>query len=302
MFAEVLALALAAQQITSPLQKTPRQVERAIAPIAEWGPRWAAECDGSTDWDKPAPPVRIHGNTYLVGTCGISAILITGTDGHILIDAGTEKGADLIADNIRFLGFVPSEVRILLHSHEHLDHVGGMARLQQLTGARLIASAPAAEVFATGATAADDPQAGMHQPFPAARVDRIVKDGETVRLGNLQLAAIATPGHTAGAMSWRWESCDGGVCRTMVFADSLTPVSRDDYKFSAHPDVVATFRASIAKVADSRCEILMTPHPSASAMKERMTGEQPLFDPNGCKAYAAALTSRLDERLAKEKK
>ena len=300
MFAEVLALALAAQQITIPLQKTPRQVERAIAPIAEWGPRWAAECDGSTDWDKPAPPVRIHGNTYLVGTCGISAILITGTDGHILIDAGTEKGADLIADNIRFLGFVPSEVRILLHSHEHLDHVGGMARLQQLTGARLIASAPAAEVFATGATAADDPQAGMHQPFPAARVDRIVKDGETVRLGNLQLAAIATPGHTAGALSWRWESCDGGVCRTMVFADSLTPVSRDDYKFSAHPDVVATFRASIAKVADSRCEILMTPHPSASAMKERMTGEQPLFDPNGCKAYAAALMKRLDERLAKE--
>ena len=300
MFAKALVIALAALQITIPLQKTPRQVERPIAPIAEWGPRWAAECAGSTDWDKPAPPVRIHGNTYLVGTCGISAILITGTDGHVLIDAGTEKGADLIADNIRFLGFVPSEVRILLHSHEHLDHVGGMARLQQLTGARLIASAAAADVFATGAAAADDPQAGMHKPFPAARVDRVVKDGETVRLGNLQLTAIATPGHTAGAMSWRWESCDGGVCRTMVFADSLTPVSRDDYKFSDHPDAVATFRASIARVAGSRCEILMTPHPSASAMKERMTGEKPLFDANGCNAYAAALTKRLDERLAKE--
>ena len=301
MFAKLLLIALAAQQITIPLQKTPRQVERPIAPIDEWGPRWAAECGESTDWDKPAPPVRIHGNTYLVGTCGISAILITGTDGHVLIDAGTEKGADLIADNIRFLGFVPSEVRILLHSHEHLDHVGGMARLQQLTGARLIASAAAADVFATGAAAADDPQAGMHKPFPAARVDRVVKDGETVRLGNLQLTAIATPGHTAGAMSWRWESCDGGVCRTMVFADSLTPVSRDDYKFSDHPDAVATFRASIAKVAGSRCEILMTPHPSASAMKERMTGERLLFDPNGCRDYAAALTRRLDERLAKEK-
>ena len=86
----------------------------------------------------------------------------------------------------------------------------------------------------------------------------------------------------------------------MVFADSLTPVSRDDYKFSDHPDAVAAFRASIAKIADSRCEILMTPHPSASAMKERMTGKQPLFDPEGCKTYAAALTKRLDERLAKE--
>ena len=121
-----------------------------------------------------------------------------------------------------------------------------------------------------------------------------------MRLGNLQLTAVATPGHTAGAMSWRWESCDGGVCRTMVYADSLTPVSRDDYKFSDHPDAVATFRASIAKVAASRCEILLTPHPSASGMRERMAGEEPLFDTNGCKAYAAALTKRLDERLAKE--
>ena len=300
MFAKALLIALAAQQVTIPLQKTPRQVERPIAPIAEWGPKWAEECGDSTDWDKPAPPVRIHGNTYLVGTCGISAILITGSDGHVLIDAGTEKGADLIAENIRFLGFVPSEVRILLHSHEHHDHVGGMARLQQLTGARLYAPAPAAEVFKTGAAAPEDPQAGMHQPFPAARVDRVVKDGENVRLGNLQLTAIATPGHTAGAMSWRWESCDGGVCRTMVFADSLTPVSRDDYKFGDHPDVVATFRASIAKVAASRCEILLTPHPSASAMKERMTGNQPLFDTGACRNYAAALTKRLDDRLAKE--
>jgi metallo-beta-lactamase class B len=300
MFAKLLLIALAAQQITIPLGRTPRQVERPIAPIQEWGPKWAEACGDSTDWDRPAPPVRIHGNTYLVGTCGISAILITGTDGHILIDAGTEKGADLVAENIRFLGFVPSEVRILIHSHEHLDHVGGMARLQQLTGARLIASAPAAAVFRTGTASADDPQAGMHKPFPAARVDREIKDGETVRLGNLQLTAIATPGHTPGALSWRWESCDGGVCRTMVYADSLSPISRDDYRFSAHPDTLAAFRASITKIAASRCEILLTPHPSASAMKERMTGQQALFDGNGCKTYAAALTRRLDERLAKE--
>jgi metallo-beta-lactamase class B len=300
MFAKALIIALAAQQITIPLQKTPRQVERPIASIEEWGPKWAAACGDSTDWDKPAPPVRIHGNTYLVGTCGISAILITGTDGHILVDAGTEKGADLIANNIRSLGFVLSEVRVLLHSHEHHDHVGGMSRLQQLTGARLIASAPAAEVFKTGAAAAGDPQAGMHQPFPAARVDRLVRDGEPVRLGNLQLTAIATPGHTAGAMSWRWESCDGGVCRTMVYADSLTPVSRDDYRFSDHPDEVAAFRDSFAKIAASRCEILLTPHPSASAMKERMAGAKPLFDTSGCRDYAAMLGRRLDNRLAKE--
>ena len=84
---------------------------------------------------------------------------------------------------------------------------------------------------------------------------------------------MTTPGHTPGALSWRWESCDGGVCRTMVFADSLSPVSRDDYKFSDHPDYLAAYRASIAKIAASRCEILLTPHPSASAMRDRMIGQ-----------------------------
>jgi len=303
MFAKAALVAVvmaAATQLTIPLGKTPRQVERPKAPIEESGPQWAAACGDSTDWDQPAPPVRIHANTYLVGTCGISAILITGTQEHILIDAGTEKGADLIAANIRALGFRLSDIEFLLHSHEHLDHVGGMARLQQLTGATLVASAPAEKVLNTGVPSTDDPQAGMHKPFRAALVGRVVKDGDTVRFGNLLLTAMTTPGHTPGALSWRWESCDGGVCRTMVYADSLSPVSNDHYRFSDHPDYLTAYRDSIAKIAVSRCEILLTPHPSASAMKERMTGKQPLFDPAGCRNYAASLTRRLDERLAKE--
>jgi metallo-beta-lactamase class B len=300
MFASIAALALAGQQIVIPLGN-PRQVERPRAPIEQSGPAWARTCKDWDEWDKPAPPVRIHGNTYLVGTCGISAILVTGTDGHVLIDGGTETGADLIAANIRALGFKLGDVKYLLHSHEHDDHVGGIARLQQLTGATLVASAPAARVFATGTAGADDPQAGMNKPFRAATVGRTITDGDTVRLGNLQLTAIATPGHTPGALSWRWESCDGGVCRTMVYADSLSPISRDDYRFSAHPAYLAAFRQSIARIADSRCEILLTPHPSASAMRDRMTRVKPLFDPEGCRAYAAERTKALDERLAKEK-
>jgi len=296
----LLVAATASAQLTIPLGRTPRQIERPKAPIEEAGPLWAQVCGDSTDWDKPAPPVRIHANTYLVGTCGISAILITGENGHVLIDAGTEQGADLIADNIRELGFKLSDVKYLLHSHEHIDHVGGMARLQQLTGAQLVASPEAAAVFATGKAGKGDPQAGMQPPFPAARVDRVIHDGEAVQLRDLKLTAMTTPGHTPGALSWRWESCDGGVCRTMVYADSLTPVSRDDYKFSDHPEYLAVYRASIAKIAASPCEILLTPHPQASSMKERMTGKQPLFDPDGCRNYAASLTQRLDERLAKE--
>ena len=298
--ASFTALSLTACAISVPLQKTPRQIERPIAPVETAGPSFAAACKDWDDWDKPAPPVRIHANTYLVGTCGISSILVTGANGHVLIDAGTEKGADLIAANIRRLGFQLQDVKYLLHSHEHLDHVGGMARLQQLTGAQLVASPAAAEVFRTGTAGPGDPQAGMHPPFPAATVGRVIQDGETVRLSDLSLTAVATPGHTPGALSWQWVSCDGAVCRRIVYADSLTPVSRDDYRFSDHPRVTGIFRDSLRRVAALECDVLLTPHPSASQLRERFAGTLPLSDPTACRTYAEGLRKRLDERLAKE--
>jgi metallo-beta-lactamase class B len=298
-----LALALAGAQVIPvviPLGK-PKQIEKPIAPIETYGPLFASKCKDWDDYDKPAPPVRIHANTYLVGTCGISSILIVGSEGDVLIDSGTEAGADLVAANIRRLGFNPTDVRILLNSHEHFDHVGGMARMEQLTGGRLYTSANAAEVFKTGKPGADDPQAAILSSFPPARVDRIVRDGDQVRLGNLMVKAIATPGHTQGALTWQWVSCDGGVCRTIVYADSLTAVRSPGYRFRDHPKDVETFRASIAKVAALDCDILLTPHPAASKMIERLSLGQPLLDTNACKAYAAQLTKQLDERLAKER-
>jgi metallo-beta-lactamase class B len=300
MFASVtVAAALAVQQVVIPFGKPP-PFERVVAPMATAGPAFAKACDGSEDWNKPAPPVRIHGNTYLVGTCGIAALLITGSDGHIVIDSGTETGGELVAENIRRLGFRLNDVKFLLHSHEHIDHVGGMARLQQLTGAQLLASPAAAKAFATGTFAAGDPQAGMHPPFPAARVDREIKDGEQVRLGNLLLTAIATPGHSPGALSWHWGSCDGGACPRIVFADSLSAISRDSYRFSDHPDYLAAFRAGLDRLAEVDCEILLTPHPSASNMVNRMTGQAPLADPAACRDYAQSRAKMLDERLARE--
>jgi metallo-beta-lactamase class B len=299
MSVSALLLALWAQQIVVPLTR-PREVERLPAPIATAGPAFARACKEWDEWDKPGPPVRIHGNTYYVGTCGISAILITGKDGHVLIDSGTEIGADLVAANIRRLGFRLSDVRYLLHSHEHHDHAGGMARLQQLTGAQLVASANAAAVFRTGRPGDGDPQLGMNPPMAPAPVARVIRDRETVRLGAIQLTAQETKGHTHGALSWQWVSCEGGVCRTIVYADSLTPVSRDGFRFSDRPALVGAFRAGIARIAGLECDILLTPHPSASDLRKRLAAGETLLDPQGCKTYAAALTTRLDERLAKE--
>ena len=297
MFVSILA---AAAQIVVPLQKPPPQVERQIAPIETAGPQLAAACQGRDGWDEPAPPSEIFANTYYVGTCGISAILIAGTDGSILIDSGTDRGATEVAQSIRDLRFRLSSVRILLHSHEHGDHVGGMARLKRLTGAQLYASPPAARAFATGNATADDPQAGLNKPFPNVQVDSIIGDGEVARLGNLWLTAVATPGHTPGAMSWHWVSCDGGVCRSIVYADSLSPVSRDDYRFSDHPAYLASYRRSIARIAALDCDILITPHPAASRMFQRFAAKS-MEDPNACRDYAARLTKQLDERLEKER-
>ena len=131
MFARLLAIAAAQLvPIVIPLQKAPPRIERPIAPIETAGPAYDAACKGSDDWEKPAPPVRIFGNTYFVGTCGISAIMVTSTQGDILIDSGTEADAELVAASIKDLGFRITDVKYLLQSHEHFDHVGGMARLQ----------------------------------------------------------------------------------------------------------------------------------------------------------------------------
>jgi metallo-beta-lactamase class B len=300
MFASIL-LAAAAQQIVIPLGN-PRQIEQPRAPIEIAGPEFAAACKDWDDYDKPAPPVRIFGNTYLVGTCGISSILITDAAGDILIDGGTDKDAELIADNVRKLGFQLSDVKILLHSHEHFDHVGGLAALQRMTGAQLYASPAAANVLDSGRAGDGDPQQGINPPFPAAHVDHRVRDGEQVRVGNTVLIAAATPGHTPGALTWHWGSCEDGVCRQIVYADSLTPVSSKAYRFSDHPDYLAAYRASIAKVAALNCDILLSPHPSASNMVKRLARGEELDDPSACRDYAAGLTKQLDHRLAKEAK
>jgi metallo-beta-lactamase class B len=298
MFASLFLLAAA--QLAIPLGK-PRVIEQPKAPIEKSGPLWASQCKDFDDWDKPGPPVRIHGNAYYVGTCGISAILITGSEGHILIDGATEAGAETVARNIARLGFRVGDIRYILASHEHFDHAGGISALQQRSKASLLASPAARQVFTTGRADKDDPQSGMHKPFPTASVDGPLRDGQRIRLGNLMVEAIATPGHTPGAMSYRWISCDGGVCRTIVYADSLTPVSRDDYRFSAHPEYLKAYRESLAKIAESPCDIVVSPHPSSSKLRDRFARGERLLDPEGCKTYAAGLSKQLDDRLAKER-
>ena len=109
-----------------------------------------------------------------------------------------------------------------------------------------------------------------------------------------------TPGHTLGATSWTWQECEQGDCKTIVYADSLNPISSDGYRFSDHPGLVAAMRTGIAKVAAAPCDIVLAPHPGAAAMRARLLGDKPLTDQGRCRAYAAVAGGRLDKRLADE--
>ena len=264
------------------------------------------QCEDWDDWDKPADPFRVFGNTYYVGTCGIAALLVTGSEGHVLIDTGTAAGARAIMDNIAAVGVDMADVKVLLHSHEHFDHVGGMAAIQRASGAAVFPSPQALEVIRTGQENPSDPQAGMHEameqvanvqeglvPFPA-------EDAHPIYLGDLEMKAWATPGHTPGALTWQWESCEDAVCRTIVYADSLSPVSADDYRFSEHPEYLAAYREGLRNLAALDCDILLTPHPSASGMRDKLLADDIASGMN-CREYAASVEARLDERLAKEK-
>lgn len=258
-------------------------------------------CGERDGWSDPAPPAHVYGNVYMVGTCGITALLITTPDGHFLIDGATNKAAEGIADNIRKLGFDPKDVRYILGTHEHLDHVGGLAILKRITGAKFATRAEAKEAMASGALHPTDPQSGLHPVFEGIKADLIVGDGDQLRIGKLALTVIATPGHTPGGTSYTWKSCKGKNCQQLVFADSLGAVSADEYRFSDHPEYVAPLRTSIAQIASLKaCDIMISPHPSQSDFFERLAGEMPLVDPNGCASYAANAKQRLDDRLAKE--
>lgn len=277
-----------------------------LCALAVTGAATAAGSSGEATWNQPHKPFRIYGNTYYVGTAGLSAVLITSEYGHVLVDAGTAEAAKIIAANIEALGFKPSDVKGIVISHAHYDHVGGLAELQRLTGAQVYAMRPAQEVLSTGKLARDDPQAGAKMPklekVPHAWV---VQDDQLLGVGSLRLRAIATPGHTPGGASWSWDACEGSKCLATVYADSLTAVAAGKYRFSEHPEVVQSLEGSFARVEGLKCELLLTPHPEASGGLARLeqagANADKLKDENACKAYAQKARDNLKQVLASGK-
>lgn len=262
----------------------------------------ASACATRDGWSDPAPPAKIHGKAWYVGTCGITVVLIETRAGLVLIDTGPEDAAPHILSNIKALGFDPKAVKWLLMTHEHFDHVGGMAVIQRATGAKLLVSPGSASAMRTGRADPEDPQAALLAKYPMApaRVDRVLRDGGSLTLGGTRITMHANPTHSPGSASWTWQSCEGGKCLTIAYADSISTISSDDYHFTQHPERVEAARAGLRVIEALPCDLLLTPHPSSSDLLARLSGNAPLTYPRACIAYAAGGSDRLSKRLAKE--
>ena len=264
----------------------------------------AAECASCAEWNAPQRPFRLYGNTWYVGTHGLAALLLTSDSGHVLIDGALPESAPQILANIRALGFRASDVKLIVNSHVHFDHAGGIAALQRASGARVMASPSSAVVLRRGISGTDDPQYGVLLPYPAVEHVGVVRDGETLRVGPIALTAHFTPGHTPGGTSWSWRSCsDAGQCLDFVYADSQTPVSADGFLYTSsttYPSALADFARGQAVLEGLSCDVLVTPHPSASSLWERVAAGT-LVDRDACRKFAAAARARVAERVARER-
>lgn len=261
------------------------------------GRRFVEQCKGKENFDDPAPPVRIFGNVWYVGTCNVSVLLLTSPNGHVLVDAATEAAVPLVLANIRTAGFDPKDVRWIVSSHEHFDHVGGLAALKRATGAKVVARAEAVPVLRSGKVNPADPQFQEIHGSSPVKPDRVMKDGQVLSVGPVHLTMIATPGHTEGSTSWSWNSCEGEDCYKFTYLDSLTALPLGTYRFADHPERVAMFQKTFDMVEKMDCGIVLTPHPSVSAMAERMSGTEPLLEAEDCRVIVKSARARLDTAL-----
>ena len=251
-------------------------------------------------WNEPVEPFRIIDNIYYVGAAEVTSFLVTTPRGHILLDGGLEETAPLILRNIGKLGFKTSDVRVLINSHGHLDHAGGIAELKRITGATFYASAE--DIALLGRGGRDDPQFGEKYPFPRVIADRIVRDGQRITLGGTGVTAHITPGHTRGCTTWTMRA--GG--RDVVFLCS--PTIPGEYRLvgnSRYPDAVADYRRHFSVLNSLPCEVFLGAHASFFKMAEKrarqIAGDELAFvDGDGCRSFIEQAQQRFEKVAAEQ--
>ena len=259
-------------------------------------------------WNQPVPPFRIADNLYYVGAEGVASYLITTPAGDILLDTGFRETVPLVEASIRKLGFRVEDVHLLLVSHGHYDHAGGMAAMKAATHARLLVSPAEATMLEHGDK--DDFAWGAKYAYPPATPDGLLKDGVPVRLGGVAMTPHFTPGHTKGCTTWTMTVDDHGVARHVVFACSLSAPDYQVVNNPKYPNILADFAASFAKMRALPCDIFLAAHPwefefdrkRAELAAHPSSGTNPFVDPAGYRAYIDRSEAALKERVAQQTK
>lgn len=257
--------------------------------------------------NQPAEPFHIGGNLYFVGSSDIGSYLITTPAGHIVIDAGYETTVPMIEEHIRALGFKVEEVKYLLNTQAHYDHAAGFAKLKKDTGAQLLISAGDADIIERGGTG--DFSFGDAHPFPPAKVDRRLKDGDSVTLGKLTLKAHVTPGHTRGCTTWTFDVTENNRPLHVVDMCGLTVLDTTHLVGNAlYPDIVADYERTFVAMRQLPVDIFIGAHAGyyggrekAAKAKANPSAPNPFIDPDGYQRYIDTGEQRFRAALAKEK-
>lgn len=245
-------------------------------------------------WRQPVEPVRIADRTWQIGTAGLTALLVKTDDGALLVDGGLPQAADMLLANMRALGVAPHELRFILSSHAHGDHVGPIAAIRRATGAMVVNNAESAVLMARGGS--DDIHFGDGILYPPVQTDRILQDGEAVELGGLRLTAHFIPGHTPGSIAWTWTDTRDGKPLDIAYVDSLTAPGYRLAGNPRYPRIVDDYHRSFATIRALPCDLLLTPHPGASGW-DFANAASPQPRPITCRTYADDAESKLQAQL-----
>jgi metallo-beta-lactamase class B len=251
------------------------------------------------EWNRPIEPFRVAGPLYYVGTENITSLLLTTPSGHVLIDGGLEETAPIIVANVRRLGFRVEDIRVLLSTHAHTDHAGGLARLEAITGARLYAGAADVGLLARGGLG--DFAFGDTLPFPPVTADVAVRDGQEVVIGDLRIRAVATPGHTRGCTTWAFAIPDGGATRQVVMIGGTTAPGYRLVGNTAYPGIAADFVATFARLRSLRADIVFEGHGFAFDLEARRRGRRPFVDAGALEESVARAEAAFRKQLAEQK-
>jgi metallo-beta-lactamase class B len=260
-------------------------------------------------WNSPFKPFRLIGNIHYVGASGISSFLITTPEGHILIDTGFEMTVPRIRKSVTKLGFKLTDIKIILNSHAHLDHAGGHALMQELTGARILMSEADAALLASGGTNDFTPYSKEMIGYRPAKADRILHDGDQVTLGGVTVTCHLTPGHTKGCTTWTMDVTEGGKVQHVVFFGSTSIVSGVPLVNNAkYPNIADDLAATYRKLKRLPCDVFLAPHASFFNLSEKAErlerGEKPnpFIDSTGFKTFIEQAERNFIAQLERERK